>query len=282
MKTRTLLFILISSFSSFSLHTTTAADAQPAPAPNDPASLDLFLLVGQSNMAGRGKVGETDRVPDPRILVFNKDCQWANQGEPIHFDKPDIAGVGLGFTFAKLVANCSPGKKIGLIPCAVGGTPISRWKPGGDLFEEAVRRARLAQKNGTLKAILWHQGESEAGNQTAANAYGQNLVEVAAGLRKALNSPDLPFIAGEIGQFLYDQQGPLKFAREINSGIDALPSQISAAAAVSSEKLADKGDHLHFDAASQKEFARRYFDAYRKLVPDAAGMKTENLSAPAK
>ena len=131
--------------------TESSANHQPAAAGNtaavpDKSRFDLYLLVGQSNMAGRGTVSPEDALPAERVLVFDRNEAWVNKGEPVHFDKPE-AGVGLGFAFAKLAAARSPQATIGLIPCAVGGTPISRWKPGGDLYEEAVRRAKIAQRS---------------------------------------------------------------------------------------------------------------------------------------
>ena len=48
----------------------------------------LFLLVGQSNMAGRGVVDAQDKTPDPRILMLNKAGEWASAVDPLHFDKP--------------------------------------------------------------------------------------------------------------------------------------------------------------------------------------------------
>ncbi|RRJ95977.1 sialate O-acetylesterase [Opitutaceae bacterium TAV4] len=253
--------------------------APPAPAPSvtPPAAdrFDLYLLVGQSNMAGRGKLTPADRAPDPRVLVLGKDDQWVRQGEPLHFDKKE-AGVGLGFTFAKRMADRSPGVVIGLIPCAVGGTPQSRWMPGsdgkagGDLYEAAVRRAKIAQQAGRLKGILWHQGESECGSLTKAQAYAEGLALIVAGFRRDLNVPDAPFVAGELGEFLYTRSGGKSpYAKIVNEQIDRLPTLVPGTAVVSSAGLAHKGDELHFDADAQREFGRRYFEAMAELQKKA-------------
>ncbi|MBN8708362.1 MAG: sialate O-acetylesterase [Verrucomicrobia bacterium] len=235
--------------------------------PDDANRFDLFLLVGQSNMAGRGALTAADRQPDPRVLVLGKEDRWVLQGEPVHFDKPDIAGVGLGFTFARLVADGKPGMMVGLIPCAVGGTPISRWKPGGDLFEAAVRRAKLAMKQGRLRGILWHQGEAEASGITSSEAYKASLIAVAEGFRKALDQPEVPFIVGEIGQYTMEEGHVPKFpsARQINEAINALPSSVPYAAVVSSTGLGDKGDGLHFSSEALKELGKRYFEAWQSI-----------------
>ncbi|MBT6461841.1 MAG: sialate O-acetylesterase, partial [Opitutae bacterium] len=90
----------------------------------------LYLLVGQSNMAGRGKVSEEDRKPHPRVHMFTKGQAWKPAVDPIHFDKPGV-GVGLGRTFGILMAEENPNVHIGLIPCAAGGSPIRSWEEGG-------------------------------------------------------------------------------------------------------------------------------------------------------
>jgi len=90
----------------------------------------LYLLIGQSNMAGRGEVGPQDREIHPRVLALSKEGEWVPAIDPIHFDKP-IAGVGPGRTFGKTMAAHDPSVRIGLIPCAVGGSPISTWQHSG-------------------------------------------------------------------------------------------------------------------------------------------------------
>lgn len=95
-----------------------------------PKQYDLYLLIGQSNMAGRGKVDKESTRVHPRVVTPAKDSQWALAIDPLHFDKPD-AGVGPGLTFGKTMADASPKATIGRIPCAVGGTSITRWAPGG-------------------------------------------------------------------------------------------------------------------------------------------------------
>ena len=72
----------------------TAGASEPA-APLPPREkFHLFLLVGQSNMAGRGTLEKQDTTPHPRVLMLNKAGEWAPAVDPLHFDKPS-AGVGL-------------------------------------------------------------------------------------------------------------------------------------------------------------------------------------------
>ena len=65
----------------------------------------LYLLAGQSNMAGRGKVETEDTTRHPRVWVLTKNNDWQLAAEPLHFDKPTVVGVGIGFAFAKKMAE---------------------------------------------------------------------------------------------------------------------------------------------------------------------------------
>lgn len=254
----------------------TAAPVEVTPSPSAPATppaeagkFDLFLLIGQSNMAGRGEVTDADRVPDPHILLLNKEGQWVTQGQPFHFDKV-TAGTGLAFSFSQEVLKNTPGVTVGLIPSAVGGTPIKAWQPGEKLYENAVRRAKIAMKSGTLKGILWHQGEADSKSKEKAAEYGEQLVRIVEGLRRDLNAPDVPFIAGTLGDFMVTQKGAATFSSEINEQITALPAKLPHVGIVSTAGLAPKADNLHFSAASLKTMGVRYYEVWSRV---AAGEK---------
>ncbi|MDP3072875.1 MAG: sialate O-acetylesterase [Opitutaceae bacterium] len=251
--------------------------AQSAPLPPK-ENFHLFLLIGQSNMAGRGAVEAQDKVPHPRVLTLNKAGEWVPAVDPIHFDKT-IAGVGLGRTFGLEIAEATPGVTIGLIPCAVGGSRIAAWQPGASdsvtkthPWDDALRRAELALPAGTLKGILWHQGESDA-KRDLAPAYAAKLADLIARLRAELHAPAAPFIAGQLGNFAgrpWDE-----FQRQFDQTLRDLPVSVPHTAFVSAEGLTDRGDKLHFDAASYREFGKRYATAYLDLVrqPPAAGAR---------
>ena len=100
-----------------------AATADP------PKPIKVFVLAGQSNMAGRGVVEPQDRVADLNVVMLDRTLHWVPAIDPIHYDKP-IAGVGPGHSFARALVANDPNAHIGLIPAAVGGSPISSWEPG--------------------------------------------------------------------------------------------------------------------------------------------------------
>mgnify|MGYP001586183868 CR=1 FL=1 len=186
----------------------------------------------------------------------------------MHFDKP-VAGVGLGKTFGIQVAKANPGITVGLIPCAVGGSPIDTWQPGvlypatkSYPWDNALKRATLALEAGTLKGILWHQGESDSTAELALN-YEAKLHDLIARLRKELHAPSVPFIAGQMGQFADSPWSDEK--KLVDKAHQDLPLKMPNTAFVTSRGLQHKGDKVHFDAASYREFGRRYAEAYLKL-----------------
>lgn len=246
------------------LFTTTQifADDTPQSSLPEKENFHLFLLVGQSNMAGRGTVTPADQEPDPRILMFDKEGRWVPAVDPLHFDKPAAVGVGLGRTFGQEVAKANPGITIGLIPCAVGGSPIETWEPGAfdkatktHPWDDAMQRARAALPSGVLKGILWHQGESDA-NAERAPLYSRRLHQLITRFRSELAAPEVPFLAGQMGLFPEKPWSPeQKIVDRVHRD---LPKQIENTAFVSAEGLTHKGDQVHFDAESYRELGRRY------------------------
>ena len=243
----------------------TSASAQSLPSKE---KFHLFLLVGQSNMAGRGIVEAHDKTPHARVLMLNKAGEWVPAIDPMHFDKA-AAGVGLGKTFGQLYAEAHPEITVGLIPCAVGGSPIDAWKPGAfdaptktHPWDDAMVRAHAALKAGELKGILWHQGESDSTPKLAPE-YDGKLRDLVARLRTELSATEVPFVLGQLGKF---SESPWSENKQlVDKFHQALPAAIKNAAFVSAEGLKHKGDKVHFDSPSLREFGKRYFEAYSKL-----------------
>ena len=219
--------------------------------------LMLFLLIGQSNMAGRGELAKDPTPADPNIFMLSKDCEWVPARHPIHFDKP-VAGVGLALEFAHQIKKEFPSSRVGLIPCAIGGSSLDEWQPGTVNYAEAVRRTREALKNGRLAGILWHQGESdvEAHKRTT---YFKRFSSMIMQLRKDLKAPLVPLVIGELGDFRKEH---VEFNRQIPSIAGSVPLCLFA----HSDGLKDKGDTLHFDAPSLEKLGQRYAEAYLKLI----------------
>ena len=228
----------------------------------------LILLAGQSNMAGRGVPEPEDLVPVPGIFALNEQLEWVPAVEPVTFDRPKLKGVSCGRTFAKKLLELDPSTPVGIIPAAVGGTPISLWKPGAEEketgkhpYDDALRMAEVACRSGKIEVILWHQGENDAVIKNT--NYAAELEEVIRNFRRDLKLPELPFILGELGKFL---KGTRCDFPPVEEDIAKVAQSMPYTGLVSSEGLKDKGDQLHFDTPSLRIFAARYFEEYLRLT----------------
>ncbi|MCO6043576.1 sialate O-acetylesterase [Aeoliella sp. ICT_H6.2] len=238
----------------------------------------LFLLAGQSNMAGRGKVGPEDKRIHPRVFALSKQGEWVPAVDPIHYDKRS-AGVGLGKSFALALAEQRDDIVIGLIPAACGGSPISTWEPGGyhnqtksHPYDDAIARTRRATRDGTLQGILWHQGEGDSHPERAPD-YEERLRQLIGRFRQDLDAPQLPFVIGQLGQF---PQKPWNEARQtVNQAHIAIAEQVPRVGFVSSDGLTCRADNTHFNAESLRKFGRRYAETYLQLVENAAPTATD-------
>ncbi len=228
----------------------------------------LFLLAGQSNMAGRGKADAISKQSNSRILALNKGRKWQIATDPLHWDKAS-AGTGLGRPFAAIIAGKNPTATIGLIPTACGGSPISVWKPGkyfdqtkSHPWDDSIAAAKLAMKDGTLKAILWHQGESDSGPKDSP-LYEERLTDLITRFREELDAPGLPFIIGQLGRF---PARPWNKDREaIDAAHKSVAEKMKNVSFVPIENPESVGDNLHFDTPTLRRFAQGYADAYLNI-----------------
>jgi Carbohydrate esterase, sialic acid-specific acetylesterase len=239
-------------------------------APEPRTSFDVVLLVGQSNMAGRGRVTTEDRTPVPHVWMLDRTGSWVPAVEPMHFDKP-TAGVGPGRAFGVELARAS-GHEVGLVPAAVGGSSITLWVPGAydsvtrtHPYDDALRRVRLATQRGPLVAVLWHQGEADA-NPDRAPEYSARLRALIERLRSDLGTPGVPVLVGQLGQFrpwtVHDST--------VDAAHREMAHTLSHVTFVSSDGLRDQGDQLHFDAASARELGRRFAAAYAAMRAESS------------
>jgi hypothetical protein len=236
--------------------------------PEGTTHLDLWLLCGQSNMKGRGFMPEEPKN-DPRIVMMHKvDDQWYLARHPLHltgdaktFQGHDNAGVGPGLAFAEVLAAQDKTAAIGLVPCAVGGSSIKLWQKGAKLYDDALRRAKLAlQTTAPVKArlcgILWLQGEANA-NAQELPLHADRLRAMIEAFRTDLAQPDLPFIACTIGEM--KEEPTLSNLKAMNDIQLALPKRVPQTACVDARDLKTHiGDSVHFDTAAQNEIGKRF------------------------
>ena len=228
----------------------------------------IYLLMGQSNMAGRGKLESIDTLIHPRVLMLNKDMKWVLAQDPVHFDK-SYAGAGLGLTFGKVMANENNDVRVGLIPCAKGGSSINQWfrdslhqATNSYPYNEMIEKTKKAMSEGTLKGILWHQGEANSGAQVDVSNYTRKFNAMLDSLKEDLGIASVPIVMGELGHFFYEKK-PL--AKDLNLVIKQIADSNNCIELVSAEQLNHKGDSVHFNSDSYHELGIRYADKMKKL-----------------
>jgi hypothetical protein len=241
----------------------------------------LYLLIGQSNMAGRGYVEAQDTLPNRHVLRLSPTGRWEVAKDPLHFDKP-VAGVGPGLAFGQAMAARDTSVVIGLIPCAVGGSGIDTWVPGAYFdgtkthpYDDALARSRTALATGTLAGIIWHQGESDTSPEKSA-AYAIKLMSLIAQLRTDLQAPNVPFVAGQLPVFPQGTTDAGGVAR-INAVLAELNKTLPHYTYVPATGTTDRGDHLHLDAASARLMGQRYAAAMQQLQKSARSVQLQDL-----
>jgi hypothetical protein len=225
--------------------------------------LDIYLVIGQSNMAGRAQIREKDQAPVKGAFLFTgqEDSPWTAAANPLNLystvrKKVEMQRLGPAYAFAKKVKEARPGKDIGLVVNALGGTKIVQWLPGTRLYREAISQARKALKYGSLKGVIWHQGESDCDPLRVGLYLGRVEILINA-LREEFNDPNLPFIAGQV----YENER----RHDFNQMILKLPDFISNTGVVSSEGTT-VFDGTHFDSESANLLGQRYAEEMLKYV----------------
>ena len=158
------------------------------------------------------------------------------------------------------------------MPAAWGGAGIDALGPGTPLYENAVHRARLATRHGTLAGVLWHQGETDASRDPLVRTHAEKLIRLIKQLREDLESPRLPFIIGDLAPFGDDRRKLEAIQRraQIRASLRQVAEEDPHAAFVESEGLTGS-DNVHFDRTSLIDFGKRYAAAFLEAaVPPQA------------
>ena len=225
--------------------------------------IQSFLMLGQSNMAGRGFIHEVSPIYNEKIKML-RNGRWQMMTEPINYDRP-VSGISLAGSFAAAWCRTNREDTIGLIPCAEGGSSIDEWSADGMLFRHAMAEAGFAMQTSELAGILWHQGESDSSGGNYKTYYNK-LLQIIKAARKALKAPEVPLIIGGLGDYL-GQSGFGTYCTEyslINRELQTFAREQSNCYFVTASGLTCNPDGIHFDAVSQRRFGLRYFEAFSK------------------
>lgn len=248
----------------------------------------IFLSFGQSNMEGYAKIEAQDTVNvDPRFKVLEAvDCpaigrekgKWYTAVPPLCRCRTGLTPVD--YFGRTLLANLPANVKIGVINVSVGGCKIElfdksnyqtytasapNWMLGmlkeydGNPYGRLVEMAKLAQKDGVIKGILLHQGESNTGDTTWPAKVSMVYKNLLSDLQ--LNAQNVPLLAGEV---VHAEQGGV--CAGMNTIINQLPAVIPTAHVISSKGCTDSPDNLHFNAEGYREFGKRYAETMLALL----------------
>lgn len=240
----------------------------------------VFLCLGQSNMEGFPGVQEQDKGPVDERFQMLAAVNFPNQGRKKGNWYPAVpplcrpsAGLCPADYFGRtLVSNLPPDIKVGIVNVSIGGCKIELFEKdhyqayaatapnwmtntialySGNPYQHLVNMAKLAQKDGVIKGILLHQGESNTGDKEWPN----KVKGVYNNLLKDLNlkADEVPLLAGELVPA--DQHGA---CASMNRIIDDLPKTIPTAHVISTQGCACRPDHLHFTPAGYRELGTRY------------------------
>ena len=248
----------------------------------------IFLCFGQSNMEGNARPEAVDLAsPGPRFLLMPAvDFPAANgrperkMGEWCEASAP-LCRANTGLTPADwfgrtLVASLPENIKIGVIHVAIGGIDIKGFLPDSidnyvktkapgwmkgmlaaydnNPYERLVTLAKKAQKDGVIKGILMHQGETNTGDPKWAGMVKQVYENLCGDLQ--LKPEEVNLYAGNIVQA--DGKGVCIGCKK---QIDELPQTIHTSQVISSDNCSNGPDRLHFDAAGYRELGCRYGEA---------------------
>jgi hypothetical protein len=226
----------------------------------------IFLMAGQSNMAGRGVVEPQDTLSHPRILTINRNNEIISAKEPLHFYEPNLTGLDCGVSFARELIKHQNTITILLVPAAVGGSSTQQWL--GDSLHRNVKllsnfnaRVGAVKKYGTIKGILWHQGEADT-EGTLIPGYEERLQKIFAQLRLYCDNATLPIMIGELGSFSGNQAN----WDLINQSIHHYVSTDKQAAVVDTHDLKSKDDKIHFNSEGQRIMGERMAKAFLEML----------------
>lgn len=257
-----------------------------APDPN----FHIYLAFGQSNMEGQGDIGQQDKTVDERFQVLwaadNGSCSGKTKGKWSTAVPPlaHCQGAKLGpadYFGRTMVEKTDPQIKVGVIVVAVAGCSIDlfdkdsyanyartqqSWMTqrintyGGNPYGRLIEMAKKAQEEGVIKGIIFHQGETDAGD----GQWPSKVKRVYDNIIKDLGlESDIPFLAGEVLRS--------GVSAGANNNIAKLPQQSKNFYVVSSEgfnQALGDGQNVHFTSQEYRDFGKRYAEKMIEVLGD--------------
>ena len=221
-----------------------------------PQSLDIFVMVGQSQMVGKELLAVPPRfIHEDNIQVFDGET-W----RPGPLD--EHANPGMPFADAMVEAT---GKPVGLIQCAVGGTTMAQWQPSDDpdsLYGSCLDTVRLAWPAGRVRGVIFWQGESNTASAALALEWEPGFRTFIGGIRADLEDPALPVVFAQIGPSDSPNWPAWKAVQDIQAGFRGE----SVRMIVTSDLPRIPGDDIHISARGMLTAGQRFAEKMAEMV----------------
>ena len=232
--------------------------------------LYLIALMGQSNMEGRGELSELPAgfpANPTKLWNFTNAYKWEPAKEPIDSPEGQVdvvsigrrGGVGPSLALADAFVSAHPATSVGLIPCARGATKISEWlktqtgDPRSTLYGSCMNRMKtVSPANGTVRAVIFWQGGSDAKTQEDALSWKDRFTTFVAELRVDLGNPNLPIIMVMLGDADAKVAKKYPYWQVVRAQQHAV--NIPGVTKIEANGYERKADGIHFTTKSQLAF----------------------------
>jgi lysophospholipase L1-like esterase len=221
-----------------------------------PRTLEVVILVGQSNMEGRGDPGQLPKdIPAEPGQVWHYNDGW----------KPAVSSlsgqsVGPALPLADHLLRISPERHVGILTCTNGGTEIGLWMPGGELFEACVERIRAVRSRVKIMAVAYYQGESDAVSAEAVAAWPDQFERLKAAL--LAETGPVQFILVVLGNLARETHPFLHWAE-----MQAAQRSIKNVQHIEASDFPLGPDGLHLGTAGQVALGRALAEAINNAQP---------------
>ncbi len=202
-----------------------------------------FLLLGQSNMAGQGKVRELDKL---WLKQADNLCFYLN-GSLAHFKQQEKFGPEIAF--AHDMALAYPNKRINLVKFAPGGSLMKDWLASGKHYLTLKKQLSKIRKSTPLhfKGVLWMQGERDTKSKKLALSYENELIHFIQLIRTDVKQQKLDFVIGKIS--IPEAYRPA--VKEVKQAQEAVTSKLRFVKIIPTDTLKKNKDNVHYSTEGQ-------------------------------
>lgn len=240
----------------------------------------IFVLAGQSNMAGTGYFHELPSW----LQVKPRNVEFYQYGQPALFSGQPLGHIGPEVSFSKYMSAYYPESRISIIKYAAGGSSLYDWARNWnphlsirmtdspirnslyDVIQRQIEWSNVLDKNKTITSFLWMQGERDACFPQAANAYLSNLRSLINELRRDYQSPNAKFILGRINPPPSINCSSVDVVRHAQEQIRSCVSNTSY---IDIDDLQKYPDKKYYNTRGQILLGKRFADEFKRMYGDS-------------